>query len=238
MNAGYSNNARFANPTCNCLGCLGAGLGGGLTRTAGLYGWVVDQLQSVNLVLASGEAVNVSSTNEPDLWWVLRGAAPNFGVVTSTVVSAYPMPQAVNVAWQSRLTFADDKLKDLISTINTIDLAPHMQIDFLLSTSGPPAYKPMISAIAFFLGNASEAEKAWAPVLKIGSLSNSTNVLPYMEWGAWSDTFCAKGDRKPVYTVCQPSSSKRLNLADRLRIVQDLHRDPRRAAPKSATPPS
>ena len=52
--AAYANNTRFANPTCTCLGFLGAVLGGGLTREMGLYGAGVDQIVSVNLVTASG----------------------------------------------------------------------------------------------------------------------------------------------------------------------------------------
>ena len=49
VNAAYSNDTRFAGPTRNCLGVLGANLGGGLTRAMGLYGAGVDQIVSVNL---------------------------------------------------------------------------------------------------------------------------------------------------------------------------------------------
>ena len=200
VNSGYTNDVRFANPTCNCLGYLGAALGGGLTRTAGLYGWVVDQLQSVNVVLASGDMVNASSTNNPDLWWALLGAAPNFGIATSAVVTTYPIPQAVNTAWQSTLTFTDDKVEDLINILDNMTLAPRMQIDFLFATSGPPDYTPGVQVVAFYVGNCSEAEAAWAPVLQIAETSNST-VLPYTEWNTWGDTFCTKGDRKPAYGI-------------------------------------
>lgn len=65
----------------------------------------VDQIVSVNVVTASGHALHVDEKHHPDLWYALRGAGANFGVVTSAVVRAYPTPQAQNVAWQAITTF-------------------------------------------------------------------------------------------------------------------------------------
>ena len=164
----------------------------------GLYGTGVDQLLSVSLVMASGEAVQVNRSDS-DLWWALGGAAPNFGIVTSAIIKAYPVPAAQNMAWQGSLTFSDDKLESLIQTVNDLDLKPHMQIDFLFSTSGPPLYSPMISAIPIFLGNTSAAEVAFAPILKLGPTSNEAQEIPYSQWSNWSESFCQKGGRKPAY---------------------------------------
>ena len=197
--AAYTNNTHFANPTCTCLGFLGAMLGGGITRDMGLYGQGVDQILSVNLVTASGQQLYVDRTHSPDLWYAIRGAAANFGIVTSAVVKAYPTPQAQNVAWGGALTFSDDKLEALIQAIHDLDLTSHMEIDFLFSTSGPPSYKPMITAIPFFLGGASAGEEAFAPILKVGPTSNGATELPYTQWGNFAASFCQKGQRKPAY---------------------------------------
>ena len=155
--AAYSNNTRFAIPTCTCLGFLGAALGGGIAREMGLYGTLVDQLLSVNLVSASGQALYVDPTHYPDLWYATLGAGPNFGIVTSAVVKAYLVSSAQNIAWEGALTFSDDKLEALIQAIYDLELTPEMEIDFLFSTSGPPQNPPMITAIPFLLGNASAA---------------------------------------------------------------------------------
>ena len=197
--AAYNNNTRFANPTCTCLGFLGASLGGGITREMGLYGTLVDQIISVNVVTATGQALQVDDTHHPDLWYAIRGAAPNFGIVTSAVVKAYPIPKAKNIAWEGAVTFSDDKLEDLIQAIHDLDLAPDTEIDFLFSTSGPPANTPMITAIPFFLGNASAAKTAFASILNIGPTSNGATELPYTQWGNFANSFCKKGERKPTY---------------------------------------
>ena len=201
INAAYGNNTRFATPTCNCLGYLGAFLGGGITREMGLYGAGVDQIVAVNLVTASGQALQVDQNHNPDLWYAIRGAAANFGIITSATIKAYPIPQALNVAWQGPVTFADEELESLIQAIYDLDLKPRMEIDFLFSTSGPPTYAPMITAIPFFLGNASDAEAAFAPILKVGPTSNGATEIPYTQWGGFADSFCEKGERKPAYGV-------------------------------------
>ncbi|KAL8685047.1 MAG: hypothetical protein Q9224_006000, partial [Gallowayella concinna] len=199
VTAAYNAGTRFANPTCTCLGFLGAMLGGGITRTMGLYGAGVDQILQVNMVTASGEMLKVSPGGLPDLWYAIRGAAPNFGIVTSAVVKAYPTPKAQNIAWEGAITYADDKLEALIQAIHDLDLEPEMEIDFLFATSGPPLNTPTISAIPFYIGNASAAEKAFAPILAVGPISNEAKEVPYTHWGDFSNSFCQKGMRKPAY---------------------------------------
>ena len=167
----------------------------------GLYGAGVDQIISVNLITASGQALQVDQNHIPDLWYALRSAAANFGTVISALIKAYPISRALNVAWEGAVTFADKKLESLIQAIHDLDLEPHMQVDILFSTSGPPTYRPIITAIPFFLGNASAAEAAFAPILNLGPTSNGATELPYTEWGGFTASFCEQGKRKPVYGV-------------------------------------
>ncbi|KAI4243078.1 MAG: hypothetical protein L6R42_010847, partial [Xanthoria sp. 1 TBL-2021] len=197
--AAYNSGTRFSNPTCTCLGFLGAMLGGGITRSQGLYGQGVDQVLQLNVVTASGESRRVNPRLNPDLWYAMRGAAPNFGIVTSALVKAYPTPKDQNIAWEGAITFADDKLEPLIKAIHDLDLQPEMEIDFLFATSGPPLNTPAITAIPFFLGNASAARVAFAPIFAVGPLSDETAEVPYDHWGDFANSFCQKGMRKPAY---------------------------------------
>ncbi|KAF2229869.1 Glucooligosaccharide oxidase [Viridothelium virens] len=197
-NAAYNNSARVAAATCSCIGFLGATLGGGLTRVAGLYGMGVDQLLSVDVVMASGDLMRVDSTNE-DLFWAIKGAAPNFGIVTSATVKAYPVSSAENTAWQGLVTFADEDLDDFIDAINDLYLDPNMQIDIILSATANGSTS--VNAVPFFVGNASAGKAAFQSIFDIGPISDTTGEVSYQNWGAFADYACEDGQRKPTYGI-------------------------------------
>ncbi|KAK7753619.1 hypothetical protein SLS62_004477 [Diatrype stigma] len=73
------------------VGVSGLLLGGGLSFFTGQYGWACDNVVNYEVVLASGEVVDVSadSPSYADLFWALKGGGGNFGVVTRFDVRAF-----------------------------------------------------------------------------------------------------------------------------------------------------
>lgn len=55
-----------------------------------MYGLACDNVESYELVTASGVIINVSKANYPDLYWALRGGGNNFGIVTQFNVASIP----------------------------------------------------------------------------------------------------------------------------------------------------
>jgi FAD/FMN-containing dehydrogenase len=104
---------------------------GGLTLHGGWgwlrrkYGYCVDNLVLVDIVTADGQVRTASETENSDLFWAVRGAGSNFGVVTSFefklhevgplvafAAPAYALEEAERVApaWRDYMSAAPDEV--------------------------------------------------------------------------------------------------------------------------------
>jgi len=72
-------------------GVAGLTLGGGIGHLTRKYGLTIDNLLSVDMVLADGSFVVASAEENSDLFWAIRGGGGNFGIVTSFLFEAHPV---------------------------------------------------------------------------------------------------------------------------------------------------
>ncbi|CAJ2500233.1 Uu.00g030860.m01.CDS01 [Anthostomella pinea] len=80
-----------------CVSMEGATIGGGIGFQQGNHGLILDALLSVRIVTASGDLVTASKTENANLFWAIRGAGANFGIVTSATYEIYDQINAGNV---------------------------------------------------------------------------------------------------------------------------------------------
>jgi FAD/FMN-containing dehydrogenase len=109
-------------------GIAGLTLHGGVGHLRRKHGLSIDNLLSVDIVTADGQLRRASATENDDLFWAVRGAGSNFGVVTSFEFQAHPVGPMVMVgavfypldqarelmaAWRDYVTQAPDELSSL-----------------------------------------------------------------------------------------------------------------------------
>jgi FAD/FMN-containing dehydrogenase len=75
-----------------CVNMIGATIGAGVGPFQGLHGLIIDALRSVRIVTSSGDIVTASDTQHKGLFWAVRGAGANFGVVVSATYEIYDAP--------------------------------------------------------------------------------------------------------------------------------------------------
>jgi hypothetical protein len=97
--------------TASNTGIAGLTLGGGYGRLSRQFGLACDNLISADLITADGKHLRVSATDNPDLFWALRGGGGNFGVVTSFEYQLHPVATQV---FAGELTYAPDRLKSVL----------------------------------------------------------------------------------------------------------------------------
>ena len=146
---------------CECTSIIGPLMGGGHSALQGFYGFSSDNLVSARVVLADGIAVTASAKENPDLFWALRGAGHNFGLVTSFEINAYDLPKK---NWTIvNLIYTQDKLEDFIDALNDVDNRGDHVPELVLAgaiTHVPDFGKkhPVVAYQLSYLGTADEAE--------------------------------------------------------------------------------
>lgn len=71
-------------------GVAGLTLGGGVGRLQRKFGLTIDSLRAVELVTADGRRVRAGRDENEDLFWGIRGAGANYGIVTAFEFDLHP----------------------------------------------------------------------------------------------------------------------------------------------------
>jgi len=154
-------------------GIAGLTLHGGVGHLRRKHGLSIDSLLSVDIVTSDGWLRRASATENEDLFWAVRGAGSNFGVVTSFEFQAYPVGPMVMVgavfypqeaardvlpAWRDYMASATEDLSSLAFFWN---VPPHEPF--------PPEHhgKPVVIVAGVYSGSVDDGEPVVQPLREL-----------------------------------------------------------------------
>ena len=152
-------------------GVAGLTLHGGLGSLHRKYGLALDNLRSVEIVTADGQVRTASESVNPELFWAVRGAGSNFGVVTSFEFALHPVGPEI---YQAAPIFSLDdapavlrKYRDFCATAPD-EFGPQAMFWSVPAVDDFPAElhgMPIVVALVVYSGDPDEGERLLAPVL-------------------------------------------------------------------------
>lgn len=183
-------------------GVAGLTLGGGFGWLSRKYGMTVDNLVSVDLVLADGRQVRASETENADLFWGLRGGGGNFGVVTRFEFQLHAVGPNV---LSGLIVFPFSEAKSVLTKFARFtETMPDELNVWMVTRKAPPLPflpaeshgKEMVALAVCYAGDPAEGEKLIAPLRTFGTaIGEHFGVQPYTAWQQAFDPLLAPGAR-------------------------------------------
>ncbi|KAF2852097.1 FAD-binding domain-containing protein [Plenodomus tracheiphilus IPT5] len=165
--------------TATCPGMIGVTLGAGIGRLNGLQGLVIDALISARIVIANGTVLEISETSNPDLFWAVRGAGQNFGIVTSATYQAQPLYK--DGVWTSVDIIVP--LEKNVSYFEVVESMMPLPADLTVQTSivySTAVNSTQILVSLVYAGPEDTGLEAMAPILDLGPFEfKNVSVLAY-----------------------------------------------------------
>ena len=176
-------------------GIAGLTLGGGYGYLAGKHGLATDNLVAATVVTAEGKTVRASASENPDLYWALRGGGGNFGVVSSFEYQLHPVGPTIMagaIAWPLA------QAREVLRLYREFTASAPDELTLLAGVGHAPDGSGAKVAIigAAYIGAVTDAERLLRPIKEFGSpLFDMIQPTTYCDLNGIFDVAYPKGSQ-------------------------------------------
>jgi FAD/FMN-containing dehydrogenase len=159
-------------------GVGGYTLGGGFGRLNRKYGLTIDNVTGAEIITADGTVRRISATEEPDLFWAIRGGGGNFGVVTEFEYQLHPFDRNV---LSGGIVWPFEQARDVLEFYAewSAGLSDEMYVGPTIATTPDGVRVIMMDVV--YNGDPAVGEKELAPLRAIGTpVQDGVVVQDYM----------------------------------------------------------
>jgi FAD/FMN-containing dehydrogenase len=174
-------------------GIAGLTLGGGFGKLGRKHGLSCDNLITAEIVTADGRLLRASATENPDLFWAIRGGGGNFGIVTTFEYRLHPVGP---VLLAGSVLHAYDQARDAMRFYREFsNTAPdELSLDAALVTA--PSGERFFNMSACYAGPLDEGERVARPLRDYGApVEDRIGPIPYLQLQSAGDSNFPRGRR-------------------------------------------
>jgi FAD/FMN-containing dehydrogenase len=151
-------------------GVAGLTLGGGIGYLSRRFGWTSDNLLEVEIVTADGNVLTASANENADLFWALRGAGHNFGIVTSFTFRLHEVGPTIT---GGLIAFPAERAPEVLAAVAEVSARKLRELTLATAMRLAPPMpaipkdwhgKPIVAVIVCHSGTSEQAEKDLAPL--------------------------------------------------------------------------
>jgi len=174
-------------------GIAGLTLGGGIGWLMPKYGLALDNLRSADLVMADGQVRRASASQNPDLFWAIRGGGGNFGIAASLEYDLHPVgPVITGGVMAHPFRDAVEVLKFFRDTC--ADLPDEMMLVAGLQSAPDGSNTRLAGIVASHAGTLNNGARAVQPIKAFGTpIVDALGPIPYSTLNTMLDPAFPRG---------------------------------------------
>jgi FAD/FMN-containing dehydrogenase len=166
-------------------GIGGLTLGGGIGWLMGKHALALDNLLSIELVLADGRVVTASADENADLFWALRGGGGNFGVAASLEYRLHPVGPVIT---GGVIAYPFSEAWDVLRFFRDITASLPDELMVFGGLIHAPDGSKLVAMVVCHCGPPGDGERAIQPIKAFGApVMDALGPLPYCQMNTMLD---------------------------------------------------